>query len=779
MASKRRHVETEEEGDPNKQSSLLSRKSTFKSYIIGLNQQFASWVEEQKSGHVAELWTDGIKDYLQHVDELLKDFSDLIDNERQSKQGKTLSAEPTTTPLASPAFSFGAAATPLTFSPAFFKSSGGAEDKGLGAEGTKDPPAPAAFGFGQAPPSFGTASTNSGPAAGEDSASEAPKPAFGFGAAAAATTTSSDAPKPPPAFAFGAATAAAKESAESDKKTEAPKPFAFGSSAPVPEPSAAASKPFSFGAAPEGAAKKDADAAPSGGGGLTAPAPAADEEDDAPAKFESELEVNEGAGTVVFKAKSKFFHFVKDGAGCWEGKGIGTMMVRQRGDDPKKAIITFTTEAGRVLYTTNLPKAMTVVLSETKSTASFSAHLEGRVLYITNLPKAMTVVLSETKSTASFSAPWAPEGGGATQTMQMTPQTVKRVDAGKSDNTRTIAPRSPLVGLRLKPQCTRGAVSLGLLSRTRVARWLSNERGLSVASVAERPATRGTGRRVSGRHSHGPRSVEREPTCVPERTIVDPYLRITGNSARSTVSSKAARALGEPPQSLSYDRGELPVPPALNNTVGHGVMWMMGYYSKRSRLLHGGQALYAAIKNQVDDGALQKGYSRYDHFQTDIKRRMYHSGVQMGVSRWKKKLEKRLYDHFQTDIERRMYHSGVQMGVSRWKKKLEKRLYDHFQTDIERRVYQCGVHMGVSKWTKKLEKVFYTSGLAFDKVLDGTSSETFADIILREFFGGDEIRRPQAEILSKYMQRELRCLKLTDDEQIFGGNIQFSKEPFR
>lgn len=52
------------------------------------------------------------------------------------------------------------------------------------------------------------------------------------------------------------------------------------------------------------------------------------------------------AGTIVFKAKSKFMHMVKSGDKTnWESKGVGTFMLRVRNDDSKKPFVTFTTEA--------------------------------------------------------------------------------------------------------------------------------------------------------------------------------------------------------------------------------------------------------------------------------------------------------------------------------------------------------------------------------------------------------------------------------------------------
>jgi hypothetical protein len=40
----------------------------------------------------------------------------------------------------------------------------------------------------------------------------------------------------------------------------------------------------------------------------------------------------------------------------------------------------------------------------------------------------------------------------------------------------------------------------------------------------------------------------------------------------------------------------------------------------------------------------------------------------------------------------------------------------------------CAWQVGVRKWLKQLETVFYSSGMAFDKVLSGESKETFTEV---------------------------------------------------
>jgi hypothetical protein len=98
-------------------------------------------------------------------------------------------------------------------------------------------------------------------------------------------------------------------------------------------------------------------------------------DDEGPKKFESEVAVSEEAGSIAFKAKAKFSHLVKDESGksSWESKGMGTLMVRVRNDGSKKPFVTFTTEAGRVLYIANISKTMKSIIVEGRPHVTFAA----------------------------------------------------------------------------------------------------------------------------------------------------------------------------------------------------------------------------------------------------------------------------------------------------------------------------------------------------------------------------------------------------------------------
>uniref|UniRef100_A0A453DG15 RanBD1 domain-containing protein n=1 Tax=Aegilops tauschii subsp. strangulata TaxID=200361 RepID=A0A453DG15_AEGTS len=56
--------------------------------------QFASWVQSQLQNHPAELWEDGVKDYLSHASEIMENFKDVVNWLRQNKAGTTAVSSP-------------------------------------------------------------------------------------------------------------------------------------------------------------------------------------------------------------------------------------------------------------------------------------------------------------------------------------------------------------------------------------------------------------------------------------------------------------------------------------------------------------------------------------------------------------------------------------------------------------------------------------------------------------------------------------------------------------
>jgi hypothetical protein len=54
-------------------------------------------------------------------------------------------------------------------------------------------------------------------------------------------------------------------------------------------------------------------------------------------------------------------------------------------------------------------------------------------------------------------------------------------------------------------------------------------------------------------------------------------------------------AFSAPPESLHHDRGELQTPPDLDNDLGRWLIRMMGFYSAKTKMLHGAGAMDALL----------------------------------------------------------------------------------------------------------------------------------------------------------------------------------------
>ncbi|KAG2496480.1 hypothetical protein HYH03_005306 [Edaphochlamys debaryana] len=212
---------------------------------------------------------------------------------------------------------------------------------------------------------------------------------------------------------------------------------------------------------------------------------------------------------------------------------------------------------------------------------------------------------------------------------------------------------------------------------------------------------------------------------------------------------EVTEALSTPPLSLYFDRGEIPIPPDLDNPLGRAMIKIMGFESKRSKLLHGAQRLYGAVTEHVDSGTLQKAFQTGSMF--------WSSYVLLSLHVWM--------------VVRRLLH--VQHPDVRF---FRQRFYNQFQQDVEYRVYAAGVQVGVSKWLKRLEEHFYETAYEFDDVLTPGSGKQLADVMLRKYFGGNEAQRPNAELLARYTMRELQCLAITPEEAVLAGQVRFSGE---
>eukprot|EP00200_Dunaliella_tertiolecta_P005632 CAMPEP_0202355546 /NCGR_PEP_ID=MMETSP1126-20121109/10395_1 /ASSEMBLY_ACC=CAM_ASM_000457 /TAXON_ID=3047 /ORGANISM="Dunaliella tertiolecta, Strain CCMP1320" /LENGTH=251 /DNA_ID=CAMNT_0048948179 /DNA_START=292 /DNA_END=1047 /DNA_ORIENTATION=- len=217
--------------------------------------------------------------------------------------------------------------------------------------------------------------------------------------------------------------------------------------------------------------------------------------------------------------------------------------------------------------------------------------------------------------------------------------------------------------------------------------------------------------------------------------------------------AKLSASFNALPHNLRHERPPL-VPLDMEQTfLGRVALKVLMFNdSKNQHIIHG-QQLYDAIKEQVDDFALQRAFGLDPKI-------FYSTFTLLSVHVWL--------------IVNRLCHNP-----DRETRFFVQRFYNQFQHDVERRIYEAGVMVGVSKWTKKLETVFYNSGQEFDLILARESNDTFENVILRKFFGGDTSKRVHAQLIAKYLLYEHECLKITDKEDIMKGHIQFSRFPFK
>ncbi|GLI60404.1 hypothetical protein VaNZ11_002555, partial [Volvox africanus] len=225
------------------------------------------------------------------------------------------------------------------------------------------------------------------------------------------------------------------------------------------------------------------------------------------------------------------------------------------------------------------------------------------------------------------------------------------------------------------------------------------------------------------------------------------FSSLTGT--RTSRLYEVTEALTTPPISLQFNRGDVPIPEDLNNPLGRAMLRLMGFESKASKLLHAAQRLYEAVTEDADTGVMQRAF-------------------QTGTMFWATYIFLSL--HVWMIIHRLRNSPSPDVRVFR------QRFYNQFQADVENRVYSAGVQVGVSKWLKKLETHFYETGFELDDALKRGSTDPLllTDIFLRRFYGGEEKHRADAELVSRYTMRELQCLALTDDATILGGHVRFS-----
>ncbi|ACO68958.1 ubiquinol cytochrome c reductase [Micromonas commoda] len=169
-----------------------------------------------------------------------------------------------------------------------------------------------------------------------------------------------------------------------------------------------------------------------------------------------------------------------------------------------------------------------------------------------------------------------------------------------------------------------------------------------------------------------------------------------------------------------------------------------GFYSEESVHQRAADRLYSSVVCQIEDSNILAAFRVESNFQGIYGMIVLH--VWMLLSRLRSERE-----------------AG---------KELSQAMYDIFQEDVERRLHLYGLRVNTKKWLRELEYSFYGSVLAYDEALRGKPG-TLAAALQRNVFQerGDIVK---AEVLERYVRRELSCLNLTTTEAIFEGRIQFS-----
>ena len=296
------------------------------------------WVTTRSVEAPRELWTAGLQLYLQHANQIRRDYADIL-GEPTNTTSPSTTLQPEVAPTSVPS-------------------------RAISTQGPTKP----FFSFGAAPP------LTNGDQATRNPASTPPKPAFNFSALAKANDTSKPATtspsiQPAPAFNFGGGSATTLTPNSNTPSKTAPL-FSFGAKAvdaatdhaakTTIATSSGGQKPlFSFGG---GAAASPFSFNNTGGGGspfsLTAPAVKAAEDDGAEAEEEDpeppvkrpmmEVEPEDEDNRVVFTAKAKYF--LRSSEGEWSGIGVGLLTVKQPKAEGSRPFIVFRKiDGGKVL----------------------------------------------------------------------------------------------------------------------------------------------------------------------------------------------------------------------------------------------------------------------------------------------------------------------------------------------------------------------------------------------------------------------------------------------
>ncbi|KAF5832656.1 hypothetical protein DUNSADRAFT_11401 [Dunaliella salina] len=193
--------------------------------------------------------------------------------------------------------------------------------------------------------------------------------------------------------------------------------------------------------------------------------------------------------------------------------------------------------------------------------------------------------------------------------------------------------------------------------------------------------------------------------------------------------AKLSASFNALPHSLRHERPPLMPLGIRQSYLGRMALKLLMFDNAKNQHIIHGQQLYDAIKEQVDDFALQRAFG--------LDPKIFYSTFTL------------LSIHVWLIVNRLCYNPDRETRF------FVQRFYNQFQHDVERRIYEAGV-----------------------MILAKESNDTFENVILRKFFGGDTSKRVHAQLIAKYLLYEHECLKITDKQDIMKGHIQFSRFPF-
>ncbi|KAL6770107.1 UCC1 [Auxenochlorella protothecoides x Auxenochlorella symbiontica] len=199
-----------------------------------------------------------------------------------------------------------------------------------------------------------------------------------------------------------------------------------------------------------------------------------------------------------------------------------------------------------------------------------------------------------------------------------------------------------------------------------------------------------------------------------------------------------------PVDSLQFQRQALLDPLVTSSPLRRAALRLFGYYSRESRHMRAGQALLEAIQEQADAPSFSRALQVPDSFQ--------HQHAVLVLHVWL--------------VLQRLRSEGKDG------KHLGQAMYDGFQDDVEKRARATGAKVRFSKFLKEYEEQFYGSSRSYDRAMEGQTD--LAAALARNVYMMDPEKHEAANLMARYVRREIACLALTPTEAVMEGNIKFS-----